>query len=214
MSHLSRVETKVFFSHDHLADMKRLGLALGRVAFHAPDAHQSVERVGSKPRATRLRRKVPQQKLHLLLRRGSRKWNKEVGLAQIAFVLGDLVLGDEMIAKGVPGELGDHPMVLVQIVAVVAQNEIGILGFLELLEKILDVGAHVRKKTLAKTLHGDPGFTGCGEKIASAGPGFDLALGGGRENDPVNARSRVLGEHAEHGAATTDLDVVAVSAQA
>ena len=40
--------------------------------------------------------------------------HEEVRRAEVAVVLGDLELEDQVVAKGVPGELGDEAMVLVE----------------------------------------------------------------------------------------------------
>ncbi len=49
---------------------------------------------------------------------------KHVGLAQIAFVLGDLVLPDEMISEGVPGEFSEQAVILMGVVATVGKYEV------------------------------------------------------------------------------------------
>ena len=51
--------------------------------------------------------------------------HEAVGRAEIAIELRDLVLEDQMIAERVPGEIGQHPVVLMAIVAIVRQHQVG-----------------------------------------------------------------------------------------
>ena len=52
----------------------------------------------------------------------------QVRLTEITVILRDLVLEDQMIAKGVPCQLGDQPVILVQIPPTVGMVGVGLLG--------------------------------------------------------------------------------------
>ena len=54
--------------------------------------------------------------------------DEEVGRAEVAVVLRDLVLEDEVVAERVPGELAGQPVVLVQVLARVGEDEVGLDG--------------------------------------------------------------------------------------
>ena len=49
---------------------------------------------------------------------------KAIRRTQIAIVFRDLVLEDQLIAEGVSGQLGDSPVVLMEILAMVREHEI------------------------------------------------------------------------------------------
>ena len=66
---------------------------------------------------------------------------EEVGLAQIAVVLGDLVLQDQVVSERVPGQVGDQAVVLMPVVAVVSEHQIGVELPLQGLEPVLDRAA-------------------------------------------------------------------------
>jgi len=63
--------------------------------------------------------------------------NKEIGPAKIAVVLWNLVLEDQMASPSIPSQFIDHPMILVQVVAGVSQNQIRRTVFLQGLEILL-----------------------------------------------------------------------------
>ena len=41
--------------------------------------------------------------------------HEQIGMAEVTLELGDLVLGDQVIAERVPGQLADEPVILVEI---------------------------------------------------------------------------------------------------
>ena len=58
--------------------------------------------------------------------------------AHVAVVLRDLVLEDQVVAEGVPGELAAEPVVLVQVGALVGEDQVGREVGLQPLEEVLD----------------------------------------------------------------------------
>jgi hypothetical protein len=59
-------------------------------------------------------------------------------VAEVALVLGDLVLQDQVVAEGVPGQLGDQPVVLMAVLQPVGEDQVGGDLALEPLEVLLD----------------------------------------------------------------------------
>ena len=76
--------------------------------------------------------------------------DEDVGGAQVAVVLGNLVLEDEMVAKRVPGELRCESVILVPIVAVVREDQVGGDDGFQVLEELLDVSSAVRKEAVSE----------------------------------------------------------------
>ena len=53
------------------------------------------------------------------------RWHERIGRADVPVVLRDLVLEDQVVAERVPRQLGDEAMVLVQIGALVREDQVG-----------------------------------------------------------------------------------------
>src|SRR5262249_9650661 len=67
---------------------------------------------------------------------------------QVAVPLRNFVFQDHVIAKRVPGQLGDLAMVLVCVVAPVGEDYIGVVLTLQALETVLELGALIREVTV------------------------------------------------------------------
>ena len=72
---------------------------------------------------------------------------EEIWRSEIAVVLRDLVLEDEVIAPRVPGELRNEAVILMPIVAVVSEDEVGREVALQRLELVFHGRARERKKS-------------------------------------------------------------------
>ena len=72
-------------------------------------------------------------------RHGSGRFDVQVGMAEITFVLRDLVLGDEVIAERVPHELSDGAMILVLVHPVVAEHDVRLDAAPQFVEIVLDL---------------------------------------------------------------------------
>ena len=118
---------------------------------------------------------------------------KTFGDAEIAVVLRHLVLEDQVVAKRVPRELGGEPVVLVEVVAGMRQDEVWV-DPLQLLEDILDATPVVRKIAIAKLVEPHIRRARRREEIGRTGPRLVGSLPVGREHDPCHVRDR--GAHA------------------
>ena len=140
--------------------------------------------------------------------------DEDVRRAEVAVVLRDLVLEDQVVTPRVPRELGHQAMVLVPVVAVVGEDQVGIHVGLELLEVVLDLGTHPGEVALPEALDADVLLARAGQEVL----GGVLRLGCPdvvrAEHDPVETSGRELLGETQDGAAATDLDVVAVSPEA
>lgn len=83
------------------------------------------------------------------------KVNIEVGRAKIAIILGNLIFPDQVVAEGVPCEIADDPMILVQIVAAVAEDEVGRGLRFERFKSLLDGWTIIGKESIAKAMNDD-----------------------------------------------------------
>src|SRR5687768_16496335 len=98
---------------DRLADVERLRETGRRPALDAAQAQERVESLLAKPAAAVLRPEMLQQVPYLACRDRTRERHVEVRLPEVALVLRDLVLKDQVVAPGLPGDLGGDAMVLV-----------------------------------------------------------------------------------------------------
>ena len=72
--------------------------------------------------------------------------DEEVGLAQVAFELGDLVLEHETVAKRVPGQLAEQLVVLVHVGGAMGEDDVGRQRLAQLVEVLLDLGSPTKGK--------------------------------------------------------------------
>ena len=141
--------------------------------------------------------------------------DEDVRPAEVAVVLRDLVLEDQVVPPRVPGELADEPVVLVEVVAVVREDQIGPDLTLELLEEPLHVLAAIREERVGKAAERDL------ERIAVAAderpcallrlPRPPLVLAA--DDDPVDAKGVVRALEPHQRPAAADLEVVRVGAE-
>src|SRR5436189_6303858 len=78
-----------------LSDVESFGPSAFRPTFDAAQSHQARERLGPEPLLRALAAEVREQVLDLALGDGRRERSVEIGTAEVALVLGDLVLEDE-----------------------------------------------------------------------------------------------------------------------
>ena len=121
---------------------------------------QGPERVVAEPGPPGLAGEALAQQLDLALAALGLQRHEQVGLAEVALVLGDLVFQDQLAAEGVPGQLGDQPVVLVPVLEPVGEDQVGLDLGLEPLEALLDGRAVVGEEAVPEPLDGDPGLAG------------------------------------------------------
>src|SRR5436190_529495 len=112
-------------SHPKLSSVKSLGKTAGRGAFNSAQSHQRAERVGRKPVLVSLALEVAQQRGDFALGDFAGHRHVNIRSAEVAVVFWNFVLEHEMTPERVPGEIRQHAMILVSIVAKMRQDEIG-----------------------------------------------------------------------------------------
>src|SRR5215467_5757917 len=135
-----------------LAAVEALGVAARRVGLHPAQTHHGHERLPPEPVLVVLAGEALEDVGHLRLVMGRLERDEQIRRAEVAVVLRDLLFQDEMTAEGVPGELADQPVVLVEVAPGVREHEIGLDAALELFEELLDARAFERKEAVAKVL--------------------------------------------------------------
>ena len=125
--------------------------------------------------------------------------DEDVRRAEVAVVLRDLVLEDQVIAERVPRQLAGVAVVLMQVVPLVREDEVGRHLALQLLEPVLDAAAVVREVAVAEALDDDlrRGESGRERRPRSGGPLPPGPLCA--EYDPVDRRPRTASPRAGAG---------------
>src|SRR2546423_872313 len=97
-----------------------------------------------------------------------------------------------MVAKGVPGEIGENTVVLVKVLAEMGEDQIGLNLSFQLFKKLFDGLALPRKETVSEVLKDDVFLRRPAQKCTGARAGLAFAGGGGAENDPSDAQAGML----------------------
>ncbi len=140
--------------------VKRLGEAAFGVTFDGAEAEERLERAGGEPWLFALRGKVCEQMIDFLAGAVFRQRHEKVRRAEVAFVFRNFVFQNRVIAEGVPGELGDEAMVLMEIFAAVGKNEVGLHFALQADEGFLEFQAGEGETGVAELVEGDIFFGG------------------------------------------------------
>src|SRR4029078_9959074 len=99
---------------------------------HPAPTHQPDEELAVEPVLSLLTVKVRRQKLQLLVNVVRRQRNVEIRAAHVSVPFRELVLEDQMIPERVPGQFADQPVVLVEVVPSVREDELGVDARLEI----------------------------------------------------------------------------------
>src|SRR2546427_2672478 len=98
-------------------------MTAGRVAFHPAQTEERPEELLREPALLDLAGEVRQDRVDSAAAEGLLKRHEDVRCPEIAVVLRDFVLEDEVIPEGVPRQLRDQSMILVEVVAIVRQDQ-------------------------------------------------------------------------------------------
>ncbi len=106
--------------------MKSFGETAGTIAFNTANPHKGLKGIRSKPMVVGLGRETVHDTLYLSFALARIQWNKCIGLSQVAVVLGNFVFENQVIPEGIPGQTRYLGMILMKVITIVGENEIGI----------------------------------------------------------------------------------------
>src|SRR5260370_39583792 len=115
-----------------------------------------------------------------------------------------------MTAKGVPSQFTDHPVILMQIVAAVRQNNVRYECFLQLLEFTFDLRLLRREKAVAVLTDHHFLFLRGRQEQARRPRCLFLSNRSRTEHPPLTFDFRMLAREAHNRSSTTNLNIVAV----
>src|SRR6266545_156742 len=197
----------------HLPHIEAFRIPGRRVRLQPTQPHHRPKCVCAEPRAVELAREVREQQLDLPRGGGLVQGDEQHGSAEVALVLGDLVLEDQVVAEGVPGQLRDQAVVLVRVVAARGQDQVRREAALELLEGLLDRGALPGEEAVPEGPHLDLAVVAAAEERLRAVHRLLGALALAAQHQPADLQRRELRDQPEEGAAAADLDVVGMRAE-
>jgi len=137
-----------------------------------------------------------------------------VRLGQVSIELGNFVFENQMIAKGVPGEIGKNAMILMPIIAEMSEDQVGLNETFELLEVIFDQFTLVGEEAGPEILYNDLRSNRALQEGFGAFPSFVGAGPFGTENHPKDFEIRFCAEEGKDSATAADFDVIGMGAEA
>src|SRR5882724_2750211 len=199
---------------DDLPAVERFRVFVGGFRLHATESEQRLERIRREPVLVALGLEAIHDETDLLLADRPVEMHVEVWNAEIAVIFQNLVLEDQVIPVGVPGQVRDESMILMQIVTRVSEDDVRRALGLQLLEERLDAFADVRKEARLEVPDDHVALRRIGEEALRAGQGLLVALAARADHHPLDFGMDVLRQEPQDRSAATDLDVVAVGADA
>ena len=134
--------------------------------------------------------------------------DEDVRSGQIAVVFRDLVFENEVIPPGVPGQLADESMILMEIMPIVREDDVRVDESLQVLEDVLDLATEVREEAVSKSMD-DHVRPACRlQKDVPALPRLRLAHALRTQHDPRHLELRLCTCQRQQRGPTADLDVV------
>src|SRR5262245_51127204 len=157
---------------------------------------------------------MPEKVAHLARSERTREGHVEVRLPEVALVLRNLVFEHEVVAPGLPGDLGSDAMVLVPVLEPVGEDQVGPHRALQVLDERLDLAEFSREAAIGERAEHHALSRRAGEQRRGAAPRFLRALAGRAQHDPGHLGAAVAPQPVQHRAAAADFQVVAMRPEA
>jgi hypothetical protein len=151
--------------------------------------------------------------VHLLATQRLRESNEEIGRAQVAIILGNLVFQNHVVPETVPRKFTNQAMVLMQVAAAMSENQIRSERPLQYLEGIFDPSALEREIAIPKILEDDPRSSGGPQEKLRRFRRLPFSLRCGTEDHPIKFQTGMLLLQSEKSAPAADFNVIAMRAQ-
>ena len=200
-------------SKDELPRIERLSKLTRGICVDTADTHQSLKGIGSEPLFVTLRFEAGGQVLDFAVTSFLIEIHVKIRVTKIAVIFENFIFEDQLIAPGVPGQLVDHSMILMEIIASVREDQIGRQRVFQLFKVLFDFDVLRRKKSIAEVQDRDILLSGTFQKEFGAMAGFFVAGGAGTENYPVEFQVATCAQKFEDGTAAANLDVVGMGSQ-
>ena len=137
--------------------------------------------------------------------------NKEIRRPEVAVILGNLVLQNEVVPPCIPRQLGHQPMVLMTVRTVVGKDQVRRRPALQVFEEFLHLHRSVREETIAVVPNDNLLLPRPLQEEVGTGSSFLFPFFIGAQDNPPNRHVSELAHKPEHRSPGADLNVVAMS---
>src|SRR5262249_32159982 len=138
----------------------------------------------------------------------------KVGDSKIAVVLRHFILQDQMASERIPRKVRDYAMILMAIVAIVSEYDVGFEDCLDLLEIFLNLFCLDRKKAFPEPLDHDRPLRGARDECSRARSSLLGARALSAEHCPPDIQVSMIAHQLEQCSAAPDFDIVGMRAEA
>jgi len=210
----ARSGAKALVAKNELPGIEGFCESTGGAGFHAANAHEPEKSVLGEPLLIALRTKALHQEAHFA-RRGLRvQRDKEIGSSKVAIVLGNFVFQNEMIPPGVPNELIEDAVVLMQVMTGMGENDVWRKQLFEFFKIVFNFSEDRGEVAVAKIFDENVILCGALEKKRGTAASFPFALCSGAEHYPKEFKFAVSSNQLKNGAAAANFYVIAMRAEA
>ena len=109
-----------------------------------------LESVFGEPMLRRLGHEMLQEQIDLQGGKSIRKRQIQIRAPEVTVILQNLVFQNQMVPECIPGQVGQHPVILMSIISVMGEDNIGVEFRLNLFKPVFDRYPFARKIALAK----------------------------------------------------------------
>ena len=180
----------------------------------AANVHHCQKGLGYEPATASLALEVIHQRVHFRLCDHRIKRYKNIWVAKVGVVFDHLITEDQVIAKSVPGQIGNDAMILMVVVANVREYQVRTDLSFQSLERLFQQAKVAGEKAVMEIVDSDVGMARSGQENPGTGPSLFGPHFICSEDDPMNPGTRVSVEESKDRTARTDLDIVSVRAKA
>lgn len=122
----------------------------GRIRLNTAQPENCSECILGKPLVRALALKILHHVFNFLRTHFLTEVNEHIRASKTPIVLDNFILKDQMIPKSVPRQLRNQPMILMEIVSKMGEDNIGTYRTLQFFKTCLDLRANIRKKAFFK----------------------------------------------------------------
>jgi hypothetical protein len=198
-------------AQDKLSAVKRFRETGRGCAFDAPNTMHGFKRAASEPMFVRLSSEMLKKQVDLLGANLFGKRHKEIRAAEVAVVLDDFVLQDEMSTEGVPSQIGEHTMILMPVIAIMCEDDVRIELGPDLFKSLLDCLTLIREEACPEFLQFDRAFSSLCEELEGASFGLRISRWLGAKDNPSHFERGIFVYQRKDSAAAADFDIVGMS---
>src|SRR6267378_3256291 len=179
-------------SVNNLAAIVSFSIFFGSVGFDAAQSQNRRKNILGEPALVSLAVKAPYDSLNFFAGDRLSQVNKKIGCPEVSIILDDFVFENQVVSEGVPSQLGNQPVVLMEISAIMRQDKIREIFSFEFLKEVLYFSSNIGKIAVSKFLDDDLLSLRVRQEQTCTLDCFRPSLPGCSQHDPVDLRSGVF----------------------